>query len=248
MLEILIFIVAFITAFLGILIPWVASSLWVSTLILIGIPVQLAKTTFQLWNIGVNLWALIPLLRAHTLRKDLIYPMICIAGIWGYLWWNILVSIPNSILLKLTGGFMIFLLLINIFSKWLGVISSEVSKKRRFMWFISYFLLNIFFAIFPMGTWVLFQFSHTFFFRVTNLESRLLGCFLTTPFIIGFIFPVVESGVYNLLHAFIFWVWGYFGGYLWAHSGIKLGNLWLKKLLMMWLLGLGIYFLFFAHT
>jgi uncharacterized membrane protein YfcA len=246
MFEIQIFLIAFISSFVGLLIPWVASALSVSTLILTGLPVQLAKTTYQLGNIGINLGALVPLLKSQKLRKDLIYPMILIALIGGYLGGKLLINIPNDLLLKLTWAFMIILLLINIFSKWLGVLSWEISKRRKIWGFISYFFLNVFFAIFPMGTGILFQFSHTFFFRVTNLESRLMGCFLTMPFMIWFLFPVIESWVYNLVYAIIFGVWGYFGGYLWAHSGIKLGNSWLKKLLMGWLFLLGIYFLFFA--
>lgn len=246
MFEIQIFLIAFISSFVWLLIPWVASALSVSTLILLGIPVQLSKTTYQLWNIGINLGALVPLLKTQKLRKDLIYPLIIFALIGGYLGGNILINIPNDILLKLTGVFMISLLLINLFSKSLGVISNEISKKRKYMGFLSYFILNIFFAIFPMGTGVLFQFSHTFFFRVTNLESRLMGCFLTTPFIIGFIFPVVESWVYNIVYALLFGIGGYLWWYLWAHSGIKIGNHWLKNILIFWLFCLGIYFLFFA--
>lgn len=246
MFEIQIFLIAFISSFIGLLIPWVASALSVSTLILTGLPVQLAKTTYQLGNIGINLWALVPLLKTQKLRKDLIYPMIFIALVWGYLGGKILITLPNDLLLKLTWAFMIAMLVVNIFSKWLGVLTWEISKRRKFWGFISYFLLNIFFAIFPMGTGILFQFSHTFFFRVTNLESRLMGCFLTMPFIIWFLFPVIESGIYNLVHAIIFGVGGYFGAYLWALSGVKLGNTVLKKLLMSWLFLLGIYFLFFA--
>ena len=246
MFALAIFIIAFISSFLGLLVPGVASALSVSSLILLWIPVQLSKTTYQLGNIGINIWALVPLLKTQKLRKDLIYPLILIALLWGYIGWRILINIPNSILLKLTGAFMILLLLINIFSHSLGVISEEISKKRKVIGFISYFILNIFFAIFPMGTGVLFQFSHTFFFRITNLESRLMWCFLTTPFIIGFIFPVIESGIYNLIYALIFGFGGYLGGYLWAYSGIKLGNVWIRKILMFWLFCLWIYFLIFA--
>jgi hypothetical protein len=55
-----------------------------------------------------------------------------------------------------------------------------------------------------MGTGILYQFLHTFFFRVTNLEARLMGCFLTFPFVLGFIVPVVQSGYYNITHIIIF--------------------------------------------
>lgn len=57
-----------------------------------------------------------------------------------------------------------------------------------------------------MGTGVLFQALHTFFFHVTNLEARLIGCVLTTPFAIGFIFPVITSGLYNISYMILFTV------------------------------------------
>ena len=55
MIEVLIFIIAFSSAFIGLLIPGVASALSVSSLILVGIPIQLSKVTYQLGNLGINL-------------------------------------------------------------------------------------------------------------------------------------------------------------------------------------------------
>lgn len=246
MMDLYIFLIALLSAFIGLLIPGVASALSVSTLILIWIPVQLSKVTYQLWNLGINLWALFPLLKTQKLRLDLIIPLSIIALIWGYIGWKVLIEIPWALLLKLTWGFMIVLLLINILHPSLWTIAGESSKRRKAWWFFWYFILNILFSVLPMGTGILFQFLHTFFFRVTNLQARLMWCFLTTPFIIGFIFPVIESGIYNLKYAIIFWAWGYLGWYLWAKSGIKLGNHWLRYIFIGWLLIIWIYFLFFA--
>ncbi len=246
MLEFQIFLIALISSFLWQIVPWMTSALSVSVLILLGIPVQVAKTTYQIGNVWVNLWVLFPLLKSQRLRKDIIIPLFFIALIWWYIWWSILITLPTDILLKLTGIFMMILLLANIFSKSLWVITKEVTKWRKYAGFIAYFILNIFFSIFPMGTGVLFQALHTFFFHVTNLEARLIGCVLTTPFAIGFIFPVITSGLYNISYMILFTVWWYLGWYLGAHSGIKLWNFWLKRMLMIWLFAVGTYFLLFA--
>ena len=48
MLEIQVFFIAFFISFIGILIPGMTSALGVSSMILIGFPVQIAKTTFQI--------------------------------------------------------------------------------------------------------------------------------------------------------------------------------------------------------
>ena len=244
--DLAIFIIAFFSAFIGLLIPWVGSSLSVSSLILIGIPVQLSKVTFQLWYVGSNLWALIPLLKTQKLRLDLIIPMGFIALVGGYIGWKLLIDIPNEVLLRLTWWFMIVLLVINIIHPSIGIIAWVISKKRKVWWFLAYFVLNIIYAILPMGMGILFQFLHTFFFRVTNLEARLMWCFLTIPFIVWFIFPVLQSGIYNLRYALIFGVWWYLGGYIGAKSGIRLGNSWLRYPLLGWLSIIWIYFLFFA--
>ena len=246
MIEIYIFLVAFLSSFIGLIIPGIASALSVSSLILFGIPVQIAKTTYQIGNLGINLGALIPLFRSQKVRKDLMIPLLLISFISWFLWGEILVNIPPSLLLKLTGFFMIVLLSVNIFSRSLGTVSAQPSKRRKYAGFFGYFVLNILFSIFPMGMGVLYQFLHTFFFRVTNLESRLMGCFLTIPFIVGFIFSIFHTGIYNMSYAVFFGLWWYFGGYVGAKSSIKLGNTWLKKILMTWLFFLGIYFLFFA--
>lgn len=245
MLELSIFLVALIASFIGMMIPWVSSALSVSSLILLWIPVQLAKTTYQVWNLGINIWGLIPLLKTQKLKKQLMIPLFWISLVSGFVWGIILVNIPGIILIKLTWVFMIILLIVNIFSKSLGVISHEISQKRKYLGFIGYFILNIFFSIFPMGMGILYQFHHTFFFRITNLEARLMGCILTIPFVFGFIIPVIQSGFYNIVHIVIFTLGGYFWWYIWAKSGIKIWNRWIKKLLMWWLFCLWIYFLFF---
>ena len=246
MIEVLIFIIAFSSAFIGLLIPGVASALSVSSLILVGIPIQLSKVTYQLGNLGINLWALVPLFKTQKLRLDLIFPLSIIALAWGYIGWKILIEIPWVLLLKLTWGFMITLLVINLLHPSIWTIAWVVSKRRKLWWFFGYFILNIIFSILPMGTGILFQFLHTFFFRVTNLQARLMWCFLTTPFVLWFIFPVIESWIYNIRYALIFWIWWYLGWYLWAKSGIKLGNHWLRYILIGWLFLTWIYFIFFA--
>jgi hypothetical protein len=48
-------------------------------MILLGLPVQLAKTTYQIGNLGINLGALMPLLRSQKLRKDLITPLMLLS-------------------------------------------------------------------------------------------------------------------------------------------------------------------------
>ncbi len=246
MIEVSIFLIALASSFIGLLIPGVASALSVSTLILMGIPIQLAKAIYQIGNLGINLWALLPLLRTQKLRWDLIIPLSFLALVGWFLWGKILVDISPEVLLKLTGWFMIVLLLVNILIPSLWLITSEVSKKRKFTGFFGYFVLNILYSVLPMGTGILFQFLHTFFFRVTNLQARLMGCFLTTPFVVWFIFPLIQSGVYDIRYMIIFSIGGYIGGFIGAKSGIKLGNTWLKKILIGWLFLLGIYFLLFA--
>lgn len=246
MLEVSIFLIALISSFIGIMIPWVSSALSVSSMILLWIPIQIAKTTYQIGNAWTNLWGLIPLLKSQKLRKDLIIPLCFITFISWVIWGKILINIPSDILMKLTWVFMMLLLVVNIYSKSLWILPSEISKRRKVLGFWAYFTLNIFFSIFPMWSGILYQFLHTFFFRVTNLEARLMWCITTLPFVAWFIFPVIQSWFYNITYMFLFTLWWYLWGYIWAKSSIKLWNSILKKILMFWLFGLGIYFLFFA--
>jgi hypothetical protein len=83
MFEIQIFFIAFIASFIGIMVPGVSSALSVSSLILLGIPVQFAKTTYQIGNLGTNIGALVPLLKTQKLKKHLIIPLMIISLISG---------------------------------------------------------------------------------------------------------------------------------------------------------------------
>lgn len=119
-------------------------------MILLGLPVQIAKTTFQVGSAGASIGGAIGLMKTQETRKDLLIPLIYIALISGYIGGNILVTIPAHILLRLTGVFMILMLVINISSRKMGIIAESISHKRKIMGFIAYGLLNIFYSVFPM--------------------------------------------------------------------------------------------------
>lgn len=244
MLEVFIFLLAFSVSFIGILVPGMTSALGVSSMILLGLPIQIAKTTFQVGSAGASIGGAIWLMKTQKARMDLVIPLAIIALVSWYIWGHILISIPTNILIKLTGIFMILLLVINISSKSLWIIAEEITHKRKIAGFVAYFLMNIFYSVFPMWAGVLYQFLHVFFFRVTNLQARFMGTITTVPFVIGFIIPVIASGFYDLSSMIIYGIWGYIGGYLGAKSGVKLGNTWLKRILIWWLFSLGIYFIF----
>lgn len=246
MLEIAIFLIGFIVSFIGILIPGMTSSLGVSSMILLGLPIQIAKTTFQVGSAGASIGGALWLMKTQKLRMTLLVPLMLNAIIAWYIWGHILITIPTDILTKLTGVFMILLLIINISIKSLWIIAEEVTHRRKIIGFIVYFLMNIFYSVFPMGAGVLYQFVHVFFFRVTNLQARFLGTLLTWPFVIGFIIPVIDSGFYSLSFMISYTIWGLLGGYLGAKSGLKFGNSGLRKILIGWLFLLGTYFIFFA--
>lgn len=245
MLELQVFLIAFFVSFVGILAPGMTSALGVSSMILIGFPVQIAKTTFQIGSAWAAIGGMFWLMKTQKVKVSLVLPLAIIALISGYIWGHILVSIPTHILIRLTGIFMMILLIINISSKSLGIIAEEITHKRKIAGFIAYFFMNIFYSVFPMGAGVLYQFLHVFFFRITNLQARFIGTITTAPFAVGFIVPVIASWFYDISSMIAYGIWGYIGGYFGAKSGVKLGNVWLKRILISWLFILWTYFIFF---
>ena len=179
MFEVSIFLIAFISSFIGIMIPGVSSALSVSSMILLWIPVQIAKTTYQIGNLWTSLWGLIPLLKSQKLRKDLIIPLCFIAFISWASWGKILINIPSDILMKLTWAFMMLLLIVNIYSKSLWIHPSEVSKRRKILGFWAYFSLNIFFFLHhPANRTISRMILHDFRMHRTCIFYRGVGWFI----------------------------------------------------------------------
>lgn len=248
MTELYIFIIAFVVSFIGILIPGMTTSLGVSSMMLLWIPIQTAKSTFQVGAIWASIWGLLVLRKSNKIDTKLLLYLAILSIISWYIGWNILVSIPAYILMKLTGLFMILLLIINFSSKSLGIVNEVASLRRKVIGYVSLFCAYIFYSVFPMWAGVLFQFIYTFFFRVTHIEWRYLTTLLSIPFVSSFMIPVFLSGIANIQYIIIYIVWSFIWWYLWAHSGLKLWNTILKKILMVWLFCLGMYFLFFAKV
>jgi uncharacterized membrane protein YfcA len=246
--EFTIFLVAFIVTFIWILIPGMTSSLGVSSMVLLGVPIQLSKTTFQIGVLWGNMMGFLALYKKQKVNRSLIILLMWTALIGGYIWSNILVTISTPILFRLTWLFLILVLLAQIYSKDLGVIEKELTHGRKFFGVLLYALLYIFYSVFPMGAGAIFHAVDTTVFRITILQSRILTGYSAIPFLIGFLLPVITTWTYNIYYILMYGLWSGIGWYLWARSWLKLGNIWLKKIIMLWLFCLGIYFLFFAKV
>jgi uncharacterized membrane protein YfcA len=142
MIEFGIIIIGFLGSYIASLIPGTGSAIAISAMILMGIPPQIAKTTFQIGLIGFCFGGMRQLLRSEHIRREYLIIFSCLCLLWGYIGGNILITIPTPLLLKLMGFFMIILLLANIFSRETGIISREISRKRKwigygiFFWWI----------------------------------------------------------------------------------------------------------------
>lgn len=246
MLPLLVFFIAIIASYIGAFIPWVSSSLTISTLMLLGIPPQIAKSTFQVWGVGIALGWLRALMKNQKIHTEHILSFLIIAFISWILWGSILVTLPTDILVKLTGFFMIAFLLVNLYQKELWIISRDITRRRKWLGYGSYFFLNMFGSVFPMGIGVVYQFFYTYVFRMTILESKIIGKFTYIPFILGIIIPVYISWFFDVSYILAFTIGSYVGSHFGIKHGLHIGNMVLKKILIIWLLIIGLYFLFFA--
>lgn len=243
-----IFIISFVVSFIGILIPGMTSSLGVSSMVLMGIPIQIAKTTFQIWATWSNIMWFIALRKSQKIDSHLAMELIIVSILGGYIGSQVLVTIDTVLLFRLTWLFLIIVLIIQVFFKDIGVIEKQLSHKRKYFGIFLYGILYVFYSVFPMGAGAIFHTVDTLVFRITILQSRILTGYCTIPFLLGFLIPVIQSWTYNLSFMIMYLLGSWIGWYLWAHSGLKLGNTILKKILMIWLFCLGIYFIFFAKT
>lgn len=239
-------IIGCVSSYIASFVPWVWSSLSISSMMLLGISPQIAKSTFQLWLFWFCIGWLRDLLHTQKIHREYFIIFSIIALIWGYIGGNILVTIPTDMLIKLTGFFMFVLLAFNLTQKDLWILSKHISRKRKFIGYIISLILCVATSVFPMWSWVVYQFFYTYVFRLTILEYKVLSKVTYFPFIVWLIVPLYLSGLLNISYVIAYFLWSFIGAHFGTRHGILVGNKWLKNILILWLMLLGVYFMIFA--
>ena len=214
-------------------------------LIFLGLPPQVAIATDRFGVLGQTFAALVKFWKAKKIVWKIVPILTIISIIGSIVGANILLNIDQKIL-ESAVGVLIFILLPLIFlKKDLGIKRNEMSKNKKIIGLVVYFLIMTFGAFFGQGTGPMIFFALTYFLGFTMLEVLATN-------IIPWLALTISSLVIFALHGIIDYKIGMVlligmtvGGDIGALVAIKKGDLWVKRLFVLLVIISGIKLLFF---
>jgi len=219
----------------------------VPSLVILGVPPQIAIATDRFGSIGQALIATIK----FSMAKKVIWKYVPVLGILAligsFIGANILININPKFLGSLIGILMIALLPLIFLKKDLGIKRFKVSRLKLSIGSIIYLAIMTFAGFYGQGTGPMVFYTLTFFLGLTMIES--LGTGVVAWLIISISSTIIFAlnGLINYQLGIILFTSMSIGSYIGSHVAIKKGDKWIKNLFVLLVCFIGIKLLFFNN-
>jgi len=158
---------------------------------------------------------------------------------------NILLNVDQKILESVVGVLILILLPLIFLKKDLGVKQAKPSRSKNIVGLLIYFAIMIFAGFFGQGTGPMIFYALTFFLGLTMIE--VLGTGIIPWFVLSISSVIIFAlnGIIDYKIGIVLFITMSIGSYIGAHVAIKKGDLWVKRLFVLFVIISGIKLLFF---
>ena len=217
----------------------------VPSLIFLGLPPQIAIATDRFGTIGQTLTALFKFWKAKKIVWKYV-PILAIISLAGSLIGaNILLNIDSKTLESVVGVLILILLPLIFFKKDIGVQRTKMSKSKMVIGLVIYFFIMIFAGFFGQGTGPMIFYALTFFLGFTMIEVLATGIIPWFVLSISSVVIFAFNGIIDYRIGIVLLIGMALGGYIGAHVALKKGDLWVKRLFVLFVIISGVKLLFF---
>ncbi len=217
----------------------------VPSLVFLGLPPQIAIATDRLGTIGQTFTALIKFWKAKKIVWKYV-PILAVISLAGSLIGaNILLNVDQKILESVVGILILILLPLIFLKKDLGVKQAKPSRSKTIVGLLVYFAIMIFAGFFGQGTGPMIFYALTFFLGLTMIE--VLGTGIIPWFVLSISSVIIFAlnGIIDYKIGIVLFITMSIGSYIGACVAIKKGDLWVKRLFVLFVIISGIKLLFF---
>jgi len=127
----------------------------------------------------------------------------------------------------------------------LGVKRRVVTREKRSLGYISYFLIITFYALIGAGVGVLISYVLMLFFGFTIIEAKATD---TIPHLLLAVMSLIifsASGIVDYALGIVLFIGMLAGGYIGAHAVVRIGDKWVKIIFIITVVFSGVKLLFF---
>lgn len=213
--------------------------------ILMGLPPQVAIATAKFGGLGITLGGFLTFRKTVFIKWEYVVYLSCIAFITSLIGSFWLLSLDEKVVEKIIGIVLLCSLPVLIFRKNSGIISTVTSYTSKMVGYISYSIINIVTSAFGGGIGTMIPVILTNFFGLTSLEANATR---KIPGLIGALVSLavfMASSVVDYKLGICILIGTYLGSSVGTKIAIKNGDVFVKRFLILVILGLSVKLLFF---
>ncbi len=244
-LAIIIFIIGFISSFVGTVAGGGGGLISMPFLIFIGLPPNVAIATNRFGNTGMGLSAVYCFFKDKKIVFKYVWPLVVVSIAGSVIGANILLKIDQTMLGKIMGVVLLLLLPMIIIKNDVGLKKKSVTVFSAAMAFGGYFLLAIYDGFLGAGAGLISLFMLASLLGMTYIEANATD---KIPWFLNTIISTTIFAVYGLINYLfgIFLLAGMIlGGYVGATAAIKKGNHFVKLVFGLVIVASAVKLLFF---
>lgn len=220
------------------------SSLAVWLMMLVWIPPQITKATYQIWLLWWWISGMRNFLHSWHIPWKYITGSVVATFFGWWIGWTFMTLTPNSVLQKATWIFFLIFLCITYLRRNLKNSEVYVTRLREYFVYFWQFLLSILSWFIPGAAGPLYFILYTRWIWIKTLEYKALWRCTALAGSIGTFYPIYHAGLIDLRYVIPFFVWMYLGWHLWTKHIINIWESIATKIVYLSIFFLAIYLIF----
>jgi len=249
MLEIIhllmVFGIGVVSAFIGSLCGGGGGMITVPWLIFLWLwPVQ-AVATMTVSAIGDSLWAIYRFRWSGKFIRKHIILLVVMATVWSILWIQFLVSIDESLLMRII-GILLLLLLPILFLKAPTHWWKKQLARQKVLWAICLLAIGVYTTFFWANAWffMLYTLMYLFHYPIVNAHAMSKLFFLIVN--IAALPIILSKWLVSFSTVAVLFIGMFIGSYLGAHTMLKMKSVWVKRIMAIMVVFAAVKILFFS--
>jgi len=241
---IVVFFIGFFVSVLGSMTSGIMAALSLGLLMFTGLSPLAALGVHRVGALSFQLSVFYKLLKHNQVVWSQVIPLTLIGVPAAFIGGFLVLSLDEELLGKIFGGLLLMFIPISVMWPHLGVHQHATSKLRKKIGYGLYALSSVWGSSVIIGVGFLTVYTHAYFLGNTILQTK------ATTKIPAFIKGVIVlsmfayAGYVDWQLSLVFAAGMALGGYIGTHYAIKLGNMWLKNILLVTLTGMSIKLIF----
>ena len=231
-LAIAIFAIGFAATFFGSFMSGAMSAIPVTLMLALGLPPHTVLGIQRVGIVGADLGGLNRYYRSGEIYWPLVLPTVLLGLIGSYLGAKLIISLDEVLLSQIIGFAILLFIPLSLWKPALGTQRTDTSKLKQTFGYLGYFLSVVWGASVHVGMGLFIMYNHLYFFGLTIIGVKATDKIAGVLRSLVVLYFFAAAGLIDWTLGCILFAGMFVGANLGAKYVIKVGNVWLRRILL----------------